>query len=262
MLTDYHVHTNTSEDAKATVWGHCVKAAELGISEFCITNHHEAPGVHGGDYSLDEHKIKNLRKEIAEAKQYYNLRIKLGVEIGYYEHLHEELEAFIEKHNFDFVLGSVHVANNDIISAEEMFSLSDVIKSYREYFRLLKKAIESGYVDCVGHIDLPRKYMGQLDCEEYITMVADCLKSMKKNNVGFEINTSAWRKGYNGPYPSEEILKMLKEAGIKKVTIGSDSHDSSTLGYGFAKAKGILKKHGFEHFCTFSARKPIYNKIQ
>lgn len=265
MLVDYHVHTDTSIDARATLKEYCEKAKQLGINEFCVTNHHELFSVDNEtyEYALNEENIVSLKREIEIMKKKYNLQIRFGVELGYYEGREKELFDFIKKNEFDYVLGSVHLLDGVMITSKQVLDAdkSELIKRYKRYFQLLKQAIELRFFDCVAHFELPRKEMPQLEFNEYKDHAAECIVAMKKNNVGFELNTGGWRRVQREAYPRKEILSMLYEAGIRNVTLGSDCHGSEELGYGINQGLKLLVGFGFKELCTFDKRKPCFKKI-
>lgn len=84
----------------------------------------------------------------------------------------------------------------------------------------------------------------------------------KKNGIGFEVNTGGWRRYQNEQFPRKEILEMLYNAGVRKVTIGSDCHKVEEFGYYIKEGLEVLKKSGFKRVCTFTGRQPEYHKIQ
>lgn len=64
------------------------------------------------------------------------------------------------------------------------------------------------------------------------------------DSVIFEINTGAMSRGYRtAPYPAKEILIEIARRGIP-VILSSDSHDKSTLMYGFAEAAELAERLG------------------
>lgn len=266
MLIDYHIHTNTSEDASLTVFECCSLAAKKGFRELCITNHHELLSVDAGtyEYALKDKEIYELFEQAREAEKRFGISVKIGVELGYYEDREKELKEFINKFPFDYIVGGIHFINGSPIATEKVVLDADkeyVKEKYKEYFRLLEKAIEASLFDCVAHFELPRKETPNLDFVEYKGMVTECIKAMKKNNIGFELNTGGWRRYHNEAYPRKEILEMLKEAGIKKVTIGSDCHCLEEFGFGVERGIELLRNQGFNNLCTFQKREPVYHKI-
>ena len=63
-----------------------------------------------------------------------------------------------------------------------------------------------------------------LNIQSYSDLIDACLKSLIENGKGIEVNTSGFRYGINGTYPSLNILKRYKELGGEIITAGSDSH--------------------------------------
>ena len=68
----------------------------------------------------------------------------------------------------------------------------------------------------------------------------------------FEINTGAMSRGYrSAPYPAKKILIEIARRGIP-VILSSDSHDKSTLLYGFEEASRIAAECGVRVLPTIS----------
>jgi histidinol-phosphatase (PHP family) len=66
--------------------------------------------------------------------------------------------------------------------------------------------------------------------------------------------------GYAHPvgdsYPSLEFLKICKNFGVKIVTVGSDTHSPSNLGFCIERGVEKLKKAGYDRIHLFNQRKP------
>jgi len=262
-MFDYHIHTNMSVDSGMTPMQVANKAKELGLREICITNHQDWEDVINGKYryaSTDE-DWKEFMLKLDDARKIYS-NIKFGCELGFFSENKGQISAFAKKHAFDYIIGSVHILNGYEISNSKMiFPDTDIRDWYRQYFRLLKDAIEADYFDCVGHFDIVKKTAPPLGLEHYKREVADCISAMKKTGIGFELNCMGWHHKCKECYPSPGILKMLCDAGIDRVTIGSDSHSPDLVGYKIAQGLALLRDTGFGHVCTFTRRKSEYHKI-
>ena len=44
-MTDYHVHSDYSQDAEGSIFDYCRRARELGLEEICLTPHFEIDPV-------------------------------------------------------------------------------------------------------------------------------------------------------------------------------------------------------------------------
>ena len=56
-------------------------------------------------------------------------------------------------------------------------------------------------------------------------------------------------------YPLQEFLVAAHEAGLKTVTVGSDSHTAGTLGYRLDEAARMLRDAGFSEMSSFEGRR-------
>lgn len=271
-LVDYHIHTNYTRDAIGTVEEYCKKAQELGLNEIAFTNHlifpkfKNIPGIEKAEVSkmtIDPDQIASHYQEIEKAREQFNLKIKFGLEIDYFEDYEKEIEEVIKSHPFDFILGSVHFIGGFVIGdpngAIEFFRGRDVLEAYKNYFSGLKKAIESRLFNVMAHPDIIRKYAVQyanIPFEKYRGQVEDVVKALVKNEVGIELNTYGYIHPVNDSYPSIEFLKICKESGVKTVTIGSDAHAPAHLGSELEKGIEKLKSAGYKEITLFNRRKP------
>ena len=77
-MIDYHVHTNYSADASATVTEQLEAAAERGLSEICFTDHVD---FDNGDKSMQPSDLGALREQLLPYNGLYKgVRIRRGAE--------------------------------------------------------------------------------------------------------------------------------------------------------------------------------------
>ena len=82
--------------------------------------------------------------------------------------------------------------------------------------------------------------------KRYIDAAKKAVDILAKTGAIFEINTGAIQRGYRKtPYPSEDILKMIKNAG-GKIMINSDCHNTDGIDCEFDAAYEYAYKCGFE----------------
>ncbi|MFO7711151.1 MAG: histidinol-phosphatase [Candidatus Woesearchaeota archaeon] len=262
-MFDYHIHTNYTFDAQSTVDEYCQKACQLGIDELCFTNHQEDhPSL---KLALTDEEWERHFQEVENAREKYpGLDLRVGVELGYYPGDEEKLRRFTEKFPFDYVLGSVHSVNGDMIAAPCIndVSLDVAIGISVEYFDLVKKAISSGIFDAIGHIDLVKRQIPGLPWEVYKDMLEECGELMKKHDVGFEVNTGGYRQPVGDPYPNSYGLSLFASQGIDKITLGSDAHRKEDLGDGFDEAIGLILSCGYDSVCSYDKRVPTPKTIK
>ena len=107
-MIDYHVHTNYSADASATVTEQLEAAAERGLSEICFTDHVD---FDNGDKSMQPSDLGALREQLLPYNGLYKgVRIRRGAEVALNDwNCAEKARQYIAPHDLDFVIGSIHV---------------------------------------------------------------------------------------------------------------------------------------------------------
>ncbi|KAK6535584.1 histidinolphosphatase [Orbilia ellipsospora] len=102
----------------------------------------------------------------------------------------------------------------------------------------------------IGHFDLIR-----LKSDDYSVDLSTMPKVWEKvvRNVKYiagyggmvEINSAATRKGWQYPYPGPDVLRVIKEEGVR-VVLSDDSHGTAQVGFGYAKCLEYLEKEGVD----------------
>lgn len=261
MIVDLHMHSDTSSDSDMTIREAYDEAVAKGIKNICITNHHEPMEVKRGEIkqSLTDEKIQKYREEVAELQKDGKVNILFGVEISYTEEEEGEIREFLNTHDFDFVLGSIHYVNGmHILSRKYLDELNaaDPLDICNEYLRLLKKAIKTHLFDVMSHMDTYKKLITPPPFEKLKDQWEEVANLLRENGVGFEINTGPSQKKPGMIYPSKEIIQILIDRGVKIITIGSDSHHHKDIGRGIEDAENMLKDMGVKDVYLFEKRKP------
>ena len=81
------------------------------------------------------------------------------------------------------------------------------------------------------------------------------LRVLAENGKALECNTGGFRSRLSHQNPDTEILKQYRRMGGEHITIGSDAHAPEHLGYGFTRAKELLKQCGFHYYTIYHNRK-------
>ena len=262
-IIDYHVHESHSRDAPtATVPSLVAAAQDRGVEEMALTTHlilegPDAPlGVQLGE-------MDGYLRGIEEAQGDTGVRLRAGLEVDYFPSRERQIRTIVEEHPLDFVLGSTHYINGvDIgsrVEAAGFFGGRPLAEAADEYFTVWRRAVESGLFDVMAHPDYWRKFLHTARAEpatwgEYGSVVTDAIRSLKVHGVGVEVNTSATRHGLGGFYPVREFLMAARAAGVRRVTLGSDTHAPELLGQLIPEAAGMLSELGFRRVSTFKGR--------
>ena len=119
---DNHIHTCYSPDAdpKATFQAYIEQAVKLGLTEITFTDHVDFDAVHPLFSTMIDYD--KYIEDFNTVKQDSPIPIKLGVEIGYQEHMKETINAFLNSYDFEYVILSIHYIDKQDLYTGEYFS--------------------------------------------------------------------------------------------------------------------------------------------
>lgn len=143
-MIDYHVHTNYSADASATVTEQLEAAAERGLSEICFTDHVD---FDNGDKSMQPSDLGALREQLLPYNGLYKgVRIRRGAEVALNDgNCAEKARQYIAPHDLDFVIGSIHVVGGFDVYYPEYYigkqNRMHTFPTFRRFSQVLKPAI-------------------------------------------------------------------------------------------------------------------------
>ena len=283
MRTDYHVHTEFSDDSNYPMEQVIKDAITKGFDELCFTDHvdygikkdWDEPGEmiyrKGGAGEPDQMPVANVDypvyyKTFQKMKELYqdNISLKFGLEFGMQAHTVEKYEKLFSRYPFDFIILSVHEIE-DKEFWDQGFQNGMTQQEYNErYYEEMLYLVQNYHnYSVLGHMDLITRYdkAGVYPFEKLKPILTKILKTVIADEKGIEVNTSSHRYGLKDLTPSRDILKLYKELGGKIITIGSDSHKPEHLGAFVDETKEELKALGFEQICTFDKMKPVYHNL-
>ena len=254
ITTNFHTHTVYC-DGKDTPEEMVKAAIDKGFTSLGFSGHSYLEIEN--DFSLTKESEKEYFKEINRLKDKYKNDIKIfcGIELEYFSPT--------PQYKYDYTIGSVHYILKDGQYYAVDLSSDEVVKvvnglyegsfsTYAEdYFNLAADVVNKTKPDIIGHIDLVSKYCEIVDLKitnRYLNAAQECIKKLAPYGIPFEINTGAMSRGYRtAPYPSPEILKLIKLYG-GKIVISSDCHNKDHLDFAFDKAVELAIRCGFnEH---------------
>ncbi|WHH58530.1 histidinol-phosphatase HisJ family protein [Petroclostridium sp. X23] len=263
-LYDYHMHSNNSPDGHHSVMEMCQRAVEAGMEEIAITDHFEPVS---GDKEFKYYSPQFYFFDVLKARAVFadRLKIKLAVELGQPQLYPEYSIKLINSYSYDFVLGSAHKLPGDIDMGMLDYRNVDVRYYCKQYLRQLKHLAEWNQFDCIGHLDLPKRYSAnygvKISLMDYQEDLEEVLAIIIKNKKGIEINTSGLRQKMGQCLPSLDILKLYRKMGGQIITVGSDAHCAEDIGKGIKEAIQMAEEAGFRYITTYNQRKPEWKKI-
>lgn len=202
-----------------------LSAIEKGIDVLCFTDHIECCHVD----TFTDFAFAKRKNEFDELVGRYGDKIKLllGFEMGSPHHHPQEL-AFLRSLEPDMIIGSVHFPTyyNNI---NYRMSPADYEKLYNAEVR---KMVECGGFDVLGHADMPKKY--HTSYQPDVEFLTETLRICVQNGIVPELNTSSMRQTDVMANSTESMISprmahIYATLGGKYVTISSDSHGHTTL---------------------------------
>ena len=252
LFADYHTHPQGHRaqpytQALLQPWTDC--ARKMGLNDIAFTDHDR---YHAG---IDFDEIDRLREKNVD------LRIRAGVELDNDPTCSAAGKKWIEKHwdELDFVLGSVHFLEradqmfDTVPAGASQFDGRDIDAVYTDYFRRVREIAATGLVDCLAHLDLI-KIHGHRPRTDIETIAGETLDFIKSHNLAIELSTAGWRKPVNELYPSDEIIRLALEKGIR-FTTASDAHSHAQLGENYDRLAKKMAQLGIESVCIFEKHK-------
>lgn len=258
-IHDSHVHTKYSFDGAKNELGEVdtiVRAAIAnGINEISFCDHYDIDDVIEGIYPPFE--ADAARADIFAAKEKYDgkIHINYGVELGQPHVYPGEAKAFLQKYNFDFIIGSLH----NLRGYPDYFFLKfeSMCPEQLEYImnrtlNELDEIIDFGQFSTLAHITYIQRYLSAagvpFEFNKYADRFEIIFKKLISKNIALEVNTSGLRKS-DITMPGREPLALYKDCGGELITIGSDAHSVDDIGKGIIETADMLRELGFKSQC-------------
>jgi len=264
LLADYHVHTLYSADSREKPEAYLQYAARAGLDEICFTEHADFHPYDRGSGTFD-HGAYAAHLARLETHRNPGPTVTKGIEIGYNRCYENVAADFLRDKTFDFIMGSVHMTEDENVSEDEksrsFFTARSAKEAYRAYFDEVEGAVLSGLFHVIGHFDLVKrfgtKYYGPFDLALCRDQVAHILELQVSRGVGLEVNTSGYRQPPAEPYPGLPILSLFRDLGGEVVTLGSDAHRAEHAGWEFGRAAALVREAGLRGIARFRGGRPV-----
>jgi histidinol-phosphatase (PHP family) len=152
----------------------------------------------------------------------------------------------------------VHYAADGAMIFPDYFATRAMDDVFLPYLSQVQKAVETGWFDVIGHLDLPKRYAPKThrdyDPVRYRARLEPIFDSMIDRGVGFEINTSGLRQTPKTSMPGPAVVRWYAERGGRLITTGTDSHAAQTVGAGLKKTLHMLTLCGIDSVASFRTR--------
>jgi histidinol-phosphatase (PHP family) len=261
-MFDFHMHSTVSFDGHDSPQRMVQAAADLGLKEICFTDH------------IDYDPLAQEQTMVLDTKVYHEaydelshplVKVRRGLEFGMLPDNVAQFKVDLKRAEFDFVIGSVHFAENVDIYFQPYWDGKTVFEAERRYLEETLACVQAhDDFDVLGHLTYISKARAHpaarpVPYEAHQQIVDEILRTLAQKGKGMEMNSSGVdRCGDFLPY--DIYFRRFKELGGQIVTIGSDAHNWQRVGQYSDRACAILKDI-FGYVCTFEGRKPIFHKL-
>lgn len=260
-----HTHSGFSHDGKGSISNMAEYALSGKLRGFAITDHCDC------EYYNNKKMITDLSDSFEESqkeKDKYKNRVDIisGIEIGDALYAPEFAKSIVNIKQWDVILGSVHAVR--IVGKDMPFSLIDFtdftdeeINAYvDQYFCDLLETAQTTDYDILSHLTvvfryIKYKYNKNISYTFYLDKIEKILKTLIQRDKTLEINISGYKDDYL--MPDTDILKIYKELGGTKFSIGNDSHRPEDISLGFAETLPLLRKLNIDKLIYYKNRQAI-----
>jgi len=242
------------------------RALELGLKGLTFTEHYD---THPTEWHLCKYNYEKIAATVAGLRKQFGSRIFVGhgIEICYQpEHMGPILD-YLDAHQFDLVLLSVHwFAGRALHVREDWGGLNPAqgtrlyLESTLEAARMAGRARRQGRraFDVLGHLDLVKRYtqryFGTFDIRSHAAVVEEILRACLESDLVPEVNCSTLRQQLPEPSPADWVVQRYAELGGRAMSLGSDAHRTADIGAGVVEGAAMLKRCGITHLAVFNSR--------
>jgi histidinol-phosphatase (PHP family) len=266
VLTDYHLHLRPDEEGteaeryftQENADRYLEAAQDAGIEELGVAEH-----VHRFAEALDvwDHPFwrESARDDLAAYLDFArSVGLRAGLEMDWVSGREDRIANLLDRHELDFVVGSVHFLRDRAVDHEGYDVWRDVHdpdKVWGFYFETLAEAIRSGLYDICAHPDLV-KVWGEgrpLPRRDVRFHYEPAIEAIADTGIAVEVSTAGLRKPVGELYPSDAFADMCVDAGAV-FALSSDAHRPEHVGYGYDIALEAMEAWGVTQLAVFEGR--------
>ena len=237
---DGHVHTRYCGHAIGDMEEYVLVALERGLKRLVFLEHFEI-GVHYLESTwLSVSDFEEYWQEglLLQEKYKGQIRVGVGVEVGYNPDYLLETKKFLQKYRWDRIGLSYHFFENEgqhinLLSRKKInqtaFTSLGVSEVLNHYLRGLLVAVKNIPCTVLCHLDAALRHHPEVRYDAgHLSVVDEIVAECVTRGIALEINTSGFPLR-GEPFPSLAILKRAKAMGAHFV-VGSDAHRPQDVG--------------------------------
>lgn len=207
-------------------------------------------------------KISDLNPYLKSIKDLKNsnsqIEILLALEVDYILNREDLIEREVLEAQTDYLIGSVHFLGDWGFDNPEFvgqWQERGVLETWSEYLDSIEAMAKSRLFQICGHIDLPKLFGARMP-SSLMPKMRHTLEVLRDNDMVIEVNAAGLRKDIKEHYPSFDLLKLAREIGLD-ITLSSDAHSPSQVGFGYEVCKKAALDAGFRKVAIFRNKEKI-----
>jgi len=266
-LYDQHVHSWFSVDCDADPVDMVRRAIAGGLAGLTFTEHYD---THPSEREVCIYDVERISQSIASLRSHFGDRIFIGhgIEVCYQPRQMDEILVHLDAHEFDEVILAVHFFDGRALHEHDHWQGVDAVTATRLYLnavleaaRLTRDLHRQGRqkFDVLGHLDLVKRYtqryFNEYDIRSHEAIVEEILQTCLEADLVPELNLSTLRQSLPEPMPADWAIRRYAQLGGQAMSLGTDAHRATDVGYGLAEAIALLKREGIQRQAVFKGRR-------
>ncbi len=241
ITTDFHSHVSRSSAREMALSAQEKGLHVLGLSEHIFQMVEARPTlVHmpqEGPFLTFSEYIAAVRAAGRDA----SVTLRLGLEVDFIPGKNEQIQAFLQEYDWDFLIGSVHEVDGLQFENNRKWDREEGEALWLRYTTLLREAVNSGYFSLVSHpvrMRTANAYLPPNLDQELEQLAAEAARC----NVALEIN------GYDLQNYPNLVRRLARACALHKtpVSVGSDAHNPRQIALTHSHAESILREVGIK----------------
>ena len=254
---DYHVHSNFSSDAGASIHALCMSAIDQGLPEIGLSEHYD---LHPKESKPVFYRPEAWWEEFERVRRELNgqLILRAGIEIGEPHRFPDEIRDLLSHYPYDYVIGSLHYVGGDLMLDNKLLAERGADGILQIYFQELAEMTRAPQFDILGHFDVPvrngKPIWGSYDPRRYEAPIRTVLQNCIDHKLSLDINSGGLRKPAMNLMPDPLILQWYRQMGGERLTLGSDAHAAEQVGMNLDRALEAVKTAGLKTITHYHRR--------
>ncbi len=248
--TDFHSHVSRSSALKMALSAQTKGLRVLGFSEHIFQMEEMRPTLAHMKLEGPLLTIPGYIAAVRTAGQDVSITLRLGLEVDFIPGKNEQIQAFLQGYDWDFLIGSVHEVDGLQIENNHKWSREEGEALWSRYMALLRAAVSSGYFNLVSHpvrMRTANPYLPSNLDQELEQLAAEATRC----DIALEIN------GYDlQTYPGL-VRRLARACALHNtpVSVGSDAHIPRQIALTHTSAEAILRQAGIKSVRIWQQRK-------